>query len=111
MVARGEPCGRFGDSADHSRCSKHGGCVVRAVGRKKLERTRLRLDKGEYVPCAKLARLHLLAGERERALSLLPEAAEERNVYSLLIVRDPVYDSLKDEARFLNMLASMNLPK
>ncbi len=68
-------------------------------------------DKGEYVPCAKLARLHLLAGERERALSLLPKAAEERNVYSLLIARDPVYDSLKNEARFAKVLASMNLPK
>jgi hypothetical protein len=71
----------------------------------------LSLDKGEYVPCAKLVRLHLLAGERESALSLLPKAAEERNVYSLLIARDPVYDSLKNEARFLTVLASMNLPK
>ena len=91
--------------------SKGAGSVVRAMARKKLERAQSRVDKGEYVPCAQLARLHLMAGERESALSLLPKAAEERNVYSLLIARDPIYDSLKREPRFLSVLAGMNLPK
>jgi len=77
--------------------------VVREIARKKLERTNARIQRGEYVPSAQVARLHLMLGDKGRALVLLKKAAGERNVYSLLVARDPVFDSLRGDERFLRM--------
>ncbi len=85
--------------------------VVRDVARKKLERSSARIQRGEYVPSAQLARLYLMLGDKERALGLLQKASDERNVYTLLVARDPLFDSLRGEPRFSKLLASMNYPK
>ena len=82
---------------------------VRAVAAKRLERFECNRESGAYVPAIKFAREHLRAGHKEEALKWLTLACEERNVYSLLIASDPVYDLLRGDQRFTKLLRRMKL--
>jgi TolB-like protein len=83
--------------------------AVRAIATKKLERLKHRKDNGDYIPTINFARAHLRAGDRVQALQYLKLACEERNVYSLMICSDPLYDPLRTEQRFMRLLQRMNL--
>jgi len=83
--------------------------AVQAVATKRLERLKNRQDSGNYVPRMDFARAHLRAGEQEQALECLKLACEERNVYSLMIGSDPLYDPLRTDLRFANLLQRMKL--
>jgi hypothetical protein len=52
-----------------------------------------------------------MLGDKERALGLLKKSSNERNVFSLLIARDPLFDSLSGDPRFANLMAALNIPK
>jgi len=83
--------------------------AVRAVATKKLKRLKHRKDHGDYIPAMNFARAHLRAGNRVQALQYLKLACEERNVYSLMIGSDPLYDPLRTEPRFIRLLQRMKL--
>jgi hypothetical protein len=83
--------------------------AVRAIATKKLERLTHRKDNGDYIPTINFARAHLRAGDRVQALQYLKLACEERNVYSLMICSDPLYDPLRTEQRFMRLLQRMKL--
>jgi len=83
--------------------------MVRAVAAKRLERLQRDRDSGAYVPAIKFAREHLRAGHQQEALKWLTLGCEERNVYSLLIASDPVYDPLRADKRFAKLLRRMKL--
>jgi tetratricopeptide (TPR) repeat protein len=83
--------------------------AVRAIATKKLERLKYRKDNGDYIPTINFARAHLRAGDRVQALQYLKLACEERNVYSLMIGSDPLYDPLRTEKRFMRLLQRMKL--
>ena len=83
--------------------------AVRAVAEKRLERLLHLRESGAYVPAIKFAREHLRAGHQEEALKWLTLACEERNVYSLLIASDPLYDPLRADQRFAKLLRRMKL--
>jgi DNA-binding winged helix-turn-helix (wHTH) protein len=83
--------------------------TVRAIATKKLERLKHRKDNGDYIPTINFARAHLRAGDRVQALQYLKLACEERNVYSLMICSDPLYDPLRTEQRFMRLLQRMKL--
>jgi hypothetical protein len=51
----------------------------------------------------------LRAGDQEQALNSLELACEERNVYSLMIGSDPLYDPLRTDPRFDKLLNRMKL--
>ena len=68
--------------------------AVRAVATKKLERLKRRKENDDYIPAMNFARAYLRAGDRVQALQYLKLACEERNVYSLMIGSDPLYDPL-----------------
>jgi TolB-like protein len=83
--------------------------AVRAVATKKLERLKRRKENGDYIPAMNFARAYLRAGDRVQALQYLKLACEERNVYSLMIGSDPLYDPLRTEQRFTRLLQRMKL--
>ena len=83
--------------------------AVQAVAKKRLRRLKPRKDNGDYIPAMNFARAHLRAGDREHALQYLKLACEERNVYSLMIGSDPLYDPLCSEQRFIRLLQRMKL--
>jgi tetratricopeptide (TPR) repeat protein len=83
--------------------------AVRAVATKRLERLKHRKARGDYIPTMSFARAHLRAGDREQALKCLKLACQERNVYSLMIGCDPIYDPLRTDQRFNRLLQRMKL--
>jgi len=83
--------------------------AVRAVAAKRLDRLQRNRESGAYLPAIRFAREHLRAGDQEEGLKWLTLACEERNVYSLLIGSDPIYDPLRAEQRFRRLLRRMKL--
>src|SRR5258707_14452677 len=82
--------------------------AVRAIAAKNLERLASR-TKSEYVPAINFARAYLRMGDKEQALRWLKTACEERNVHSLTIGSDRLYDSLRTDLRFVKLLQRMKL--
>ncbi len=85
--------------------------AIRAVARKRLERLNQKVKEGQYVPAAFFARLHIKLGQTDEAFRWLMKAGEERNVYTLMLHRDPFYDALRDDARFVELLHRIGLPQ
>jgi serine/threonine-protein kinase len=83
--------------------------AVRAVAIKRLARLNDRRNRGEYLPAAHFAREHLRAGDREQTLKYLKLACEERNVYPLMIGSDPLYDEVRGDPQFINLIQRMKL--
>ena len=63
-----------------------------------------------FVPPIALARLFAFAGERERVLEWLEKAYEVRDPNLPGIGVIPLFDSLRDDPRFQDLLRRMNLP-
>lgn len=61
------------------------------------------------VPPYTLALLHLTAGEREQALAALERAHAERDVRMVFLGVAPAWQALRDEPRFAELLARMDL--
>jgi hypothetical protein len=56
------------------------------------------------------ARLRALLGDREQALSDLEKAADERSPQLLPYLGDPVFDTLRSDARFLALQRRVRVP-
>lgn len=69
--------------------------TMKAVSLKKLGRLEKAVEGGAYVPAAHFLRLYLRLRDSRKALECLRLATEERNVFSLLIDRDPQFASIK----------------
>lgn len=78
--------------------------AVRAVGQKKLERSRHRRAQGEYVPAIEFARAYLRLEDEGQTFAALAQAGTERNVFALLLKSDPLYDRLRKDRRFTAIL-------
>ena len=64
-----------------------------------------------YGSPALLAQIHLGLGDRERALDLLEDAADERSVDMIWLGVRPVYRPLRDEPRFQALLTRVGLAR
>ena len=66
------------------------------------------LDRpGTYTLPDRLAILHATIGDRERALDQLEVAVSERSPQLLAALRDPAFDSLREEPRFRRIVAAV----
>ncbi|MGH8165451.1 MAG: tetratricopeptide repeat protein, partial [Rhodanobacteraceae bacterium] len=74
--------------------------AVRALAHGNLDRLKAELDKGEYVPASSCALAALRAGEKEQALDWLRKAAGEHNRFALEIAVNPLFDPLRSDPRF-----------
>ena len=68
------------------------------------------LQATEWVTADDFARLRALIGEREQALRDLERAADERSPRLLPYLNDPVFDTLRTEARFLALQQRVRVP-
>jgi TolB-like protein/Flp pilus assembly protein TadD len=68
--------------------------------RRNLEQTSEKARRGEYVPAVEYARAWVRIGDSEQAFGWLEKACSERNVFSLLLNSDPLYDNLRADERF-----------
>ena len=83
--------------------------TVRAIGARRLSRLSDTNRAGRRVPAIDFARACLRIDDKQQALEWLQAACEERNVYSLMIASDPIYDPLRTDSRFIDMLKRMKL--
>ncbi|MBA4185906.1 MAG: hypothetical protein H0X49_18150, partial [Acidobacteria bacterium] len=86
--------------------------VVRALWQKKLERFNEKAKRGEYVPAMNYALAYTRLADKEQAFAWLAKAEQERNgrlIYEIKL--DPIYDSLRSDPRFQDLLRRVGLPQ
>jgi adenylate cyclase len=67
-------------------------------------------SKPQYVGPDILAMLHALLGEKEKALEVLEQDDREGDRALWAVYLNPIFDSLRDDPRFVALLRSMRLP-
>ena len=70
-----------------------------------------RLSMRRYVSPATRATLYLCLGEKSKALDWLEKCYEEQDVECLSFKIDPIYDSIRNEPRFQELLKKVGLDK
>jgi adenylate cyclase len=67
-------------------------------------------SRSQYVGPDILAMLHALLGEKEKALEVLEQDDREGDRALWAVYLSPIFDSLRDDPRFIALLRSMRLP-
>lgn len=62
-----------------------------------------------YVPAIKLAEIHLALGEHDRAIEMLEKGFEERSSLMIWVMIDPIYEPLREDKRYQDLLRRMGL--
>jgi tetratricopeptide (TPR) repeat protein len=78
----------------------------KAEARKVLDRL-TELSKREYVPAIFVADVHVGLGEKDKAFEWLEKGFEERSLMFTKV--DPMFDPLRSDPRFADLLRRMNL--
>ncbi|MBA2734259.1 MAG: hypothetical protein H0U54_15435, partial [Acidobacteria bacterium] len=83
--------------------------AVRALWQKKLERFNEKAMRGEYVPAMNYALAYTRLADKEQAFAWLAKAEQERNGLRYAVKLDPIYDSLRDDPRFQDLLRRVGI--
>jgi serine/threonine-protein kinase len=78
--------------------------AVRALAQQQLEKLNERVKRGEYVPAFEYAASYTHLGDKEQAFAWLDKAVQERNGFVFRVKVDPIYDKLRADARFPDLL-------
>jgi eukaryotic-like serine/threonine-protein kinase len=65
----------------------------------------------QYVPSTNVARLYLLLGNKEEGFEWLETAYQRRETGIMYLKCDPIYDSIRSDPRFSDLLRRMGLPQ
>ena len=63
-----------------------------------------------YIPPFDIALIHLGLGEKDQAFEWLEKAYEERSRWLTGLKVDPIFDSLRSDPRFIDLLNRVGLP-
>jgi tetratricopeptide (TPR) repeat protein len=85
--------------------------AVRALWQRKLEHLNEKVKRGEYVPAMNYARAYTRLMDKEQAFTWLAKAEHEGNGLIFDVKLEPIYDSLRDDARFQDLLRRVGLPQ
>jgi tetratricopeptide (TPR) repeat protein len=69
-----------------------------------------RAARGEYVTPLGIAWIYIALGDKDQAFAWLNKACDEHNGGLPYLKTEPVYDSLRSDPRFANVLRRVNLP-
>ena len=83
--------------------------AVRAPARQRLEKSNERMKHGEYVPATEYATAYIRLGDKGQAFAWLDRAVQERNSFALEFKINPIYDNLRDDPRFQDLLRRVGL--
>jgi len=83
--------------------------AVRALARQRLEKLNEKMKHGEYVPATEYATAYIRLGDKEQAFAWLDRAVQERNSFALEFKINPIYDKLRDDPRFQDLLRRVGL--
>ena len=68
------------------------------------------LSKQKYVSPYFIAVIHSGLGEQDQALRRLEQAYQERHAYMVLLKVEPVFDPIRSDPRFANLLRRVGIP-
>jgi tetratricopeptide (TPR) repeat protein len=83
--------------------------AVRALAQKKLERLNEKTGRGDYVPALEYVMAYLRLGDKEKLFGWLAKAVEERNRLALDFKVNPIFDSLRSDPRFADLVRRVGL--
>ena len=69
------------------------------------------LAKRRYVPSFHIGLIYLRLGEIERAFEWFEKAHKERDFYLIYLKVDPRLDSIRSDARFVDLFRRVGLPR
>jgi tetratricopeptide (TPR) repeat protein len=81
--------------------------AVRALAEKRLERLKAKTARSEYVPAVEYVTAYIRLSDKEHAFAALTKAVEERNRLAFEIKVSPIFDALRDDPRFGQIVASL----
>jgi serine/threonine-protein kinase len=84
---------------------------ARTIERTLTERTEFRGGPPPYLSPHAMAVLSLGLGEPDRAFVWLDRAFEERNNFLCFLAVDPVFDEIRDDPRYLDLMRRVGLPQ
>jgi len=79
------------------------------IARWRLKRNTQRVQRGEYVSPTIFADIHAILGEKDQAFEWLEKAYQEREGNLIYLKVDYIWDPLRDDPRFQDLLLRMNL--
>src|SRR2546423_803083 len=80
--------------------------ALRALAQKRLETFKEKTGRGEYVPAHEYVVAYMRLDDKEQAFAWLAKAFAERNRFAFEIRVNPIFDSLRSDPRFKNIVAS-----
>ncbi len=83
--------------------------AVRSLWQRKLEQLNEKAKRGEFVPAMNFAFAYTRLADKEQAFAWLAKAERERNRLIFDVKLEPIYDSLRDDARFQDLLRRVGL--
>jgi len=85
--------------------------AVTVLAQKRLEQAKERTNRGGYVPASEYVTAYMRLGDKEQAFAWLAKLVEERNGDRLELNTSPLYDSLRDDPRFPELLKRAGFPQ
>src|SRR5436305_3224266 len=85
--------------------------AMHALAQKRLERIKEKTARGEYVPAVEYVTAYMRLGDKEQAFAWLAKAVEERNRLASEIKANPIFDPLRGDSRFENLLQKVFAPQ
>jgi TolB-like protein/Flp pilus assembly protein TadD len=67
-------------------------------------------SSGRHIAAPLLARIHLGLGEKDRAIERLRQGLEERSLWMTMLKMDPVYDEIREDTRFRELVKLVGFP-
>src|SRR5438046_3553160 len=83
--------------------------AVHALAQKRLKRLKEKAARVEYVPAVEYITAYMRLGDKEQAFAWLAKAVEERNRLAFEIKVNPIFDPLRSDPRFKEILANLAL--
>jgi hypothetical protein len=81
------------------------------AGRKLRPAERVQRKKTGYVPAAAFVKAYLGLGEYDRAFFWLEEAYKEQSNLLLFLKVHPIFDPIRDDPRFVDLVRRVGLPQ
>lgn len=78
--------------------------AVRTLAQEQLAKLNERMKRGEYVPAGGYVTAYTRLGDKEQAFAWLNKAIQERNGFVFAVKISPIYDKLRDDPRFQDLL-------
>jgi tetratricopeptide (TPR) repeat protein len=102
--------GQQASSLEHTYAASGFEASVRALAQQRLEKLNEKMKRGEYVPATEYAIAYIRLGDRGQAFAWLDKAVQERNSFALEFKVNPIYDELRDDMRFQDLIRRVGLP-